>query len=228
MEINIYDQLIKELYVNDNPYNYSKDKPDHRYPHTNIVDSLIEEILVKTKPNFWLEVGTMLGGSIIKTANKAKHLGLSTKMICIDPFTGDVNMWDWEKKLKENNQWRFLHLKNGKPSIYDRFLANIIESGHQDSILPITCTSIVGMRLLKRLYEQNRLSQLPEVIYLDSAHEKDETFLELTVAWDLLANKGVLWGDDWSWQAVSHDVSRFCEEKKINLQIKNGQWILFK
>ena len=53
------------------------------------------------------------------------------------------------------------------------------------------------------------MSCLPEVIYLDAAHEIDETFLELKCAWEVLPSKGVLFGDDWNWDAVKHDVKLF-------------------
>ena len=33
--------------------------------------------------------------------------------------------------------------------------------------------------------------------------------LELRRAWEVLPSKGVLFGDDWNWDAVRHDVSLF-------------------
>eukprot|EP00122_Pirum_gemmata_P004471 Pgem_evm1s4062 len=47
------------------------------------------------------------------------------------------------------------------------------------------------------------------MIYLDSAHEKDETLIELQIAWSLLPDYGILWGDDWGWEAVRNDLIRF-------------------
>ena len=54
------------------------------------------------------------------------------------------------------------------------------------------------------------MSHLPTVIYLDSAHELGETLHELWVAWNTLpAEGGIIWGDDWTWMAVGHDVGLF-------------------
>jgi hypothetical protein len=85
---------------------------------------------------------------------------------------------------------------------------------------------------------------------LDSAHEKDETFIELSLCWSCLTDNSILFGDDWLWEAVREDVIKFSKTiknqtnyenlHKINMltngsQIVNdnillykGQWMLFK
>ena len=160
-------------------------------------------------------------------------------------------MWDWEKKGGTGRGgWRFLRLENGIPTIYKRFLANCKYSGFENQILPINATTSVGIKLLQRLLSQKRISQLPNYIYLDSAHERDETFIELSLCWKCLINKSILFGDDWSWPAVKDDVTKFANTIKdttdydnlnninkliIGSQIVNknillykGQWMLFK
>jgi len=138
----------------------------------------------------------------------------------------------------------FDHLQmdtDGAVRLYEKFLANIVGVGHQDVILPLRASSIVGyqairasppcphachfrpahcpcqhrMKLLFSLHAKGLLAHRPQVIYLDSAHEMDETYLELTVAWELLAPGGVLMGDDWSWNAVAHDLRKFVAMKNI-------------
>lgn len=223
----ITQQIINELYLGVSPFSFTDSSMrDPGYPHTNIIPTTVDKILLDVRPSFWLEIGAMTGGSAIRVAQRIKALQLSTHIVCVDPFTGDVNMWDWEKRLTEQHQWRFLALKNGRPSIYDRFMANIDENGHSDIIVPIQCTSIVGIKLLKRLHEQGRITHLPEVIYLDSAHEADETFLELKAAWDILPSHGVLWGDDWAWGAVRDDVAKFCQLLGKEPILEEGHWII--
>ena len=70
---------------------------------------------------------------------------------------------------------------------------------------------LVGMRLLKMLHTSKKLAALPQVLFLDSAHEADETRLELEQAFKLLAPGGLLFGDDWSWEAVRNDVTGLAE-----------------
>jgi hypothetical protein len=219
---------------------------DHGYPHTNILFDLIYILFENIEPNYVVECGSMLGGSAIRMAETSNKINKSKEIICIDPFTGDVNMWDWEK----NDGWKFLRLEHGIPTIYKRFLANCKYGGFENQILPINTTTSVGIKLLKRLFTQKRISELPNYIYLDSAHEKDETFIELSLCWDCLINHGILFGDDWDWTAVKEDVIKFsntikpCTDyenlNKIHLLLKNsqifndnillynGQWVLFK
>jgi predicted O-methyltransferase YrrM len=139
-------------------------------------------------------------------------------------------------------------LESGQPTIYDRFRANINSLGLNSQIVPLVCTSIVGLKLINRLRNENRISKSPNVIYLDSAHEADETFLELKNCWDVLDNGGVIFGDDWSWDAVRNDVKKFSATIQLNYEnvtrairhfrnsalaengivVEAGQWILFK
>jgi hypothetical protein len=243
----IIQQLLDNLYSNNSPYLSSEEKyVDNGYPHTNILYDLLQILFSNIEPSYIVECGSMLGGSAIRMAEVIKNNNKNTEIICIDPFTGDVNMWDWER----NEGWRFLRLENGIPTIYKRFLANCKYSGFENKILPINATTSVGIKLLQRLFVQNRITELPNYIYLDSAHEKNETFIELSLCWDCLVNNSILFGDDWSWEPVKEDVIKFANTikdktdyeslKKIqalvsgsqiindNILLYNGQWVLFK
>lgn len=239
----IYNELNTTLYGNSNPYciDYSNYK-DSGYPHTNIMPELLDVIFSITKPSFVLEIGSMLGGSCNKIVDSLKKQNIPATVSCVDPFTGDVNMWAWEQTQPG---WKFLRNENGIPTIYKRFLANT--QHNKDRIIPINCTSIVGIKLLKRLKDENRISELPSIIYLDSAHEEDETYIELKQSWNLLPNNGILFGDDWNWQAVQNDVTKFSKQINPNFDLLNkiknylpeavisgnillykGQWVLIK
>jgi len=123
-------------------------------------------------------------------------------------------MLSWEKEMTMKKQWRFVRYEKGLPTIYERFRANIMQAKHQDRIVPIVATSTVGLKLIQRLKDSNRISRLPEVIFLDSAHEEGETLFELNVAWQLLSDGGILFGDDLNWPAVSSDVRKFAKHLK--------------
>jgi len=248
----IIQQLLDTLYSNNSPYLSCEEKYiDNGYPHTNILYDLLQILFTNIEPIFIIECGSMLGGSAIRMAETLKNNNKSTEIICIDPFTGDVNMWDWEKNGGYGDGgWRFLRLENGIPTIYKRFLANCKYSGFEDKILPINATTSVGIKLLQRLFIQNRISLLPNYIYLDSAHEKDETFIELSLCWNCLINNGILFGDDCDWEAVREDVIKFSNTIKdttdyenlikihslingsqiinTNILLYNNQWVLFK
>ena len=71
------------------------------------------------------------------------------------------------------------------------------------------------MKFIDRFFQTGRIDQPTSVIYLDSAHEKDETFLELEQAWKILRECGAILGDDWSWGAVREDMLRFAESRHL-------------
>lgn len=193
----VYIELLETLYSNVNPYDYSEKKYRNlEYPHTNIIPELLSVLFSNIEPTYVMECGSMHGGSIIEIQKALHKLGQNKDCICVDPFTGDVNMWCWEAEAL-GKFWLFLNLENGIPTIYKRFLANIKESGYDNLILPINCTTTVGTKIIRRLYDEDRISSLPNYIYLDSAHEEHETFLELKCCWDLLGENSVLFGDDW-------------------------------
>jgi tetratricopeptide (TPR) repeat protein len=244
----IIEQLRKELFGGDNPLTHAVPQYiDDGYPHSNLRPELIESVIDAVRPRFWLELGSFLGGSAIRTAGIIKAQMAPTEIVCIDPFAGNANMWAEEEANKQAGEWQPLRLERGRPTIYERFLANVSGSGHDDIIMPIAATSLVGIRLLRRLAAENRLAALPDVIYLDGAHEADETFLELKTCWDLLQPGGVVIGDDWDQEAVRNDVLRFGQTVVVNAEARRrlterhprfvqhesvlldrGQWVLIK
>eukprot|EP00913_Durusdinium_trenchii_P002884 g2671.t1 len=133
-------------------------------------------------PRFIAEVGSLHGHSAIQMATVLDQLGMTqVPILCIDPFTGDTNM----------------KIIDGRMTVFDQFMANVQfavnRSVSKHHILPFQATSTVGARW----------------IFLDSAHELDETFLELSLYFKLLKPGGILFGDDYGWPA---DVERFVEE----------------
>ncbi|CAK9052789.1 unnamed protein product [Durusdinium trenchii] len=220
-------RLREELFTNQDVYSIlgtvcGQYQPQLRYPDSHLTPALMKSVLsFVPEPRMWLEVGSFIGSSAITAATTLKSLRLSTGVVCVDPFTGMVDMWADRKAFREAfglTQRRhvadgpLLMDEFGHSRIYEMFLANVRYSGHEDYILPLRVSSITGLRLLRTLFEQGRIDHPPEIIYLDSAHEAGETLLEVTEAWRLLAVPGVLFGDDWSWPGVQSDVLRFAQD----------------
>jgi predicted O-methyltransferase YrrM len=196
---------------------------DNGYPHTHLSEALVERVIGERKPQYWVEVGSMLGGSALLVARVAERLGCELDIVCVDPFTGDVNMWAWEQDLVRSGKWRFLGLVNGAPTIRQRFLANVKDAGFEGVITPLPATGIVGMNVLERVSNYR-----PDVVYVDSAHEEDETFLELSTAWDFLVKGGLLMGDDLDWPAVRNDVYKFAGSVGAQVEVVGNQWLVGK
>jgi hypothetical protein len=213
--------LLEVLLSGDDPFDYTDNRewPDDDYPFTNLNPSIVELVFriqenIQQRPvEFYLELGTMFGGSL-EIAHAANP---NITMLAIDTFLGDVSMWVWESKARRPAhlmEFDFLDLHGGQPRVYERFLYTVKKRGFHHKVVPFRTTTIVGMKVLLRLFQEGHLRQRPEVIYLDSAHEKVETLLEIQEAWCLLPESGILFGDDWLWESVKSDVLKFSKKLK--------------
>eukprot|EP00435_Cladocopium_sp_Y103_P042751 s444_g11.t2 len=141
---------------------------------------------------FWLELGSFEGGSAIVASEQILLHGLNTSVVAVDTFLGDHRVL-WERSPEER---RHLLRPDATISLFNRFRTNVRRAGLQSCVLPLPATSVVALKLVHSLAKR-QITPLPEVIYLDSAHEEGEVLLELNLAWKALAPGGVLFGDDW-------------------------------
>lgn len=215
----VLEALRRELYVGGNPYNLldsdcGRTEPDSHATHSTLSTRIVQKVLdLVGEPTLWLEVGSYIGSSAIKTAAEVKARNLSTGIVCLDPFVGDWAMWERHKDQLSKGSWDWLLTdRHGIPRIYATFLANLRAAGHEDVVLPVPATGTIGTKVISRLVQLGRLGTLPQVIYLDSAHEPEETLVELRRAWLALAPGGVLFGDDYeSVTEVRNDVDAFAK-----------------
>jgi hypothetical protein len=155
-------------------------------------------------PKFGIEVGSFIGSSAIILGNMVKSA--NGVLMCVDTWCGDINMWLMERFHSTMNK------EDGNPKIYDYFILNIMNNNLTDTVIPLRVSSIVGARMLKVLnYEI-------DFVYVDSAHEAGETFMELMLYHDILKNKGIIFGDDYHFfPAVKYDVDLFCKHFNYTL-----------
>lgn len=208
-----------------NPYNMAE---SFAFPFSNLHQADLEYVFDKLgrKPDFMVEVGSFHGHSAVVTAKFLEARGYhETPMLCIDPWVGDLGELlyrdDWETNLVPGE------ITDGRSTSYFQFMTNIKsqiakkEFGPRH-IIPLAVTSTVGARYLLAL------GLTPDLVYLDSAHEKDETFTEMSMYWGLISDGGVLYGDDFTWPSVSHDVKRFAEQHRVELNLYHNSWVLQK
>jgi hypothetical protein len=115
--------------------------------------------------------------------------------------------------------------KDGNPKIYNHFMNSIIRNNLQKHVIPLRVSSIVGARMLKVL------NYKIDFVYLDSAHEVGETFMELSLYYNILREGGALMGDDYEgFPAVKHDLDLFCRTMNLKLQFTGDRdtWIIKK
>lgn len=194
-----------------NPYGL---RPNFRsYPHSNLLPEffadLLESLTMEGGPRFIVEVGSLHGHSAIQMATVLDSLGLvDVPILCIDPFTGDTNMWASYHEDASVRGW--VSIRDGRMTVFDQFMVNVQFAMSRTlthrHILPFHATSVVGARWL------DQMGYTPDLIFLDSAHEEHETFLEIALFFKVLLPGGILFGDDYGWNAVRNDVLRFVEE----------------
>jgi hypothetical protein len=201
-----------------NPYH----KMAHfNYPHSSmwlegdkVMATVVQELAAMgRKIKFVVEAGSMHGGSAIRMAMELDKRNLkNVPILCIDPWTGDLNMW------LNRIVWDMLDPHDGRATTYDQFVLNVADSIRTGRIspkhiVPFPVSSIIGARWLQAT------GFAPNLIYLDSAHEIDETYYELTLYWQIVEPGGILMGDDLGWASVQMDVTRFAKEYGLELKM---------
>lgn len=175
------------------------------HSHSPIFRALVEE----TRPRIVFEVGTWLGASAINMAEAARDMGLKTKVYCVDTWLGAEEFWNKYSHTSE----RDLLLKNGYPQTYFKFLANVVEHGLQNFIVPVPNTSHIGAMILAH----RRLKA--DLIYIDGSHDYEDVRGDIRDYMPLLNEGGVMFGDDFGLggvrRAVEESLSgRFVVEHK--------------
>jgi hypothetical protein len=200
--------------------NHFQKKFDESYPHSYLLQPVLHRMLkeVEVPIKFVIEVGSFMGKSAITIV----HTLLDTKpwstsvLLCIDTWLGGLEHWT-------NGDFRsMMGVEYGRPIVYEQFIANIIGKNFTSYVIPFSTTSLIGARFLFR----NKL--YPQVVYLDSAHLKGETYIEIQLYWHLLQPGGMLLGDDWSWPAVRSDVQLFAEKNNVNVTVMDNTWFMKK
>lgn len=140
-------------------------------------------------------------------------------LMCIDTWCGDINMWlgdAFSTTMGKND---------GNPDLYHHFIRRIKDHALDDTVIPVRVSSVVAARMLKVLGYQI------DFVYLDSAHEAGETFLEMNLYYDLLRPGGVLLGDDYGYfPAVKFDVRKFLDFKGLTADLLEDRetWMIHK
>lgn len=197
-----------------------------RYPFDlqgwNGTSSLFGRLVEEVQPRIAIEVGSWMGQSAVTTARHLAAQGRGAQLLCIDTWLGSVEFW-----LRPGNELnRGLGLVHGYPSVYFRFLANVVHAGLQDVIVPYPSTSVAAARLLMvRGVEA-------DLVYIDASHEENDVYMDLVYYWQVLRPGGVMFGDDYHEQlmpGVVAAVRAFSAEQGLTYEVDAGQhWVLRK
>ena len=163
---------------------------------TQIFDVLLEAV----RPDVVIEVGSWMGHSANYIATKAKILGLSPRVLCVDTFLGCWEHW-WFPEFQCE-----LQLQAGRPKVYSSFLANVVNADNTDLIRPICLDSWNAAQVL------SRFGVTADLIYIDASHDYDAVLNDVRNYSRLLSDRGVIFGDDAPHSPVREAVLKAAEE----------------
>lgn len=187
-------------------------------------NELLQYIVEQEKPSLIIEVGSFLGWSAWGMSSKMKEITPDSVTICVDSWMGGADHW----QEATFNQESRIKRKNGYPTFYYNFLANMCYTGMQETVIPFAYPSITAAIILQKVFEKNNL--LADMIYIDGSHEYWDVILDLTNYYPLAKNGGLIFGDDWTCSDVRNAVNDFVNQHNLNLSIHPNQvhWFIRK
>lgn len=198
------EQINRDLFGVDNAYSYMPLFEPTYYGDPSLAHISLEDIdylfnLVSDgEIRVVVEVGSFCGASACFIGEYIKKNKIPAVIICVDTWCGDINMW-----LKSDFS-TIMNKPDGQPKLFENFISTVRRYNMQDVIVPLRVSSVVAARMLAVLKYKI------DIVYLDSAHEAGETFMELNLYYDLLKKGGVIFGDDYKiFPAVKKDVDLF-------------------
>jgi predicted O-methyltransferase YrrM len=210
--------MVRDLLFEKSPYDKFDPRP---YPgdlqgwgsdHPVLVESI--QIL---RPARICEVGSWKGRSAINMARAVKALRLTTEIVCVDTWLGSPEHW-----LRQDPEWyASLQIRNGMPQLYYTFLANVVRAKVTDVITPFPTTSDNAAAVFSALGTRF------DLIYIDAAHEYEPAKRDISTYYDLLADDGLLIGDDYLvWPGVTEAANAFAHERNLRLIGVQGKFLI--
>lgn len=207
-----YQELIEKIHRGKNPYGGF---PAHEWSGVWFGDpgaqrEIFYKCIQRLKPTIIVEVGSFVGESAVHMAKYTK-----APIVCVDTWYAGVDHW---KGAPEKINMHF-----GRPDLFYRFMANVIQHNCQDVIVPLASDSINGARILEHL------GIVPDFVYVDASHEEADVLRDYLAYWKLLPSGGGMLCDDWSgyFPGVMSDGQRFMEKTGIKPALIEGEKVFF-
>lgn len=170
-------------------------------------------IIKETRPELIVEIGSWKGHSANYMADACRREGLKTKIVCVDTFSGSSEHWHDPGMRQE------LFLKNGRPTILERFMGNTVARGNTDYIFPLPVDGATAADLF-RAYEAKA-----DLIFVDAGHQYEMVLNDIRAWWPHLSERGVMFGDDYQMWMVGWASHAFANEKNIPVMTALRKWV---
>ena len=152
-----------------------------------------------------LEVGTHIGTTATRFADAIKH-NPESYIVCVDTWLSDVA----DYVLRQDGvKYNLTHGYNH--TMFDRFIQNIQNNGLENTVIPFRLPSIQAGQIM--YFYGIKF----DVIYIDAAHEYLNVKMDLELYWNLIADDGFFFGDDYNINGVKRAVDEFVKERHLKL-----------
>ncbi len=173
------------------------------------------EAITELKPDVIIEVGSFLGMSAIHMAGLLKAAGFDAAVLCVDTWLAERQLWS-----RPEIRGPALRFEHGRPQVYYSFLANVLDAGLTDYIVPMPMDSIGAARYLQELQIDAPL------IYIDGNHEAGAVYADVAAYWQRLRPGGIMLMDDYQpskksghmFGGLVADINRFMSEHQLRLE----------
>jgi hypothetical protein len=155
------------------------------------------------RPCCMLELGSWKGTSAIMFVKHMLTYCEKPALCCVDTWLGSVEHWS-------NPEWRIqLGLRNGYPTLFERFMANVVRAHLTDYVTPFPMTTKTGIALARNAGIKF------DAIYVDASNEYADVLEDLAGAWDLIGDEGVMIADDFKAPDVHRAIQEFCSRPGV-------------
>jgi hypothetical protein len=169
----------------------------------------IEILLKKNNIKVAIEVGSWLGKS---TRHIASLLPENGTLYAVDTWKGSIC------QQPNNDPFNCAHKV---PTLYEQFLSNIIHAKLTHKIIPLRMTSLQASK------ELASLTQMVDFVYIDAEHDTESVLQDMQSWYPYVSGKrGILCGDDWTWESVKIAVKRFAQIHHVSICAEGNFWVI--
>lgn len=176
---------------------------DHQGWHSD--HPFLRDTLAALRPRVVVEVGVWKGASSITMAEAMRDEGIDGAVLAVDTWLGSWEHYEHETFFAD------LHMRNGYPTLYRTFLANVLDKEACDFVVPLALDSANAGFVVKRA------GIVPDVVHIDAGHDEKAVRNDLDLWWGILRPGGTLICDDYDeggaiWPSVRDAVDGFLAE----------------
>lgn len=212
----VRDDLIKHIWRGRDPFlGFPKGLYEFDLQGWGSNHEYLTEAVDEVRPKIVVEVGVWKGGSAVALASRLRDLQLDAVVIAVDTWLGSSEHW------MHDEFFEYLNLVQGRSSLMQKFLSNVVRLGLENYIVPLPLDSINASRLLKHFGVR------PDVIHIDGGHDHWSVVADLFEWWPQISDGGIIIGDDYwmngGWPDVRRAFDDFFGALQLPLEEKLGK-----